>query len=84
VDDFVLATGQLHSVQQLVERAFAVVGLNWQHYVEHDAGLLTAVEPARLCGNPQKAKRVLGWENTVPFDELVKRLVDSEIAANRS
>jgi GDPmannose 4,6-dehydratase len=84
VDDFVLATGQLHSVQQLVERAFAVVGLNWRDYVEHDAGLLTAVEPGRLCGNPEKARRLLGWENTVPFDEMVNRLVDSQIEAAKN
>jgi GDPmannose 4,6-dehydratase len=79
VDEFVLATGQLHSVQQFVERAFAVLGLSWQDHVEHDAGLMTAVEPARLCGDPSKAKRVLGWENTVPFDALVERLVISQL-----
>jgi GDPmannose 4,6-dehydratase len=84
VDDFVLATGKLHSVEQLVERAFAVIGLNWLDYVEHDAGLVTAVEPARLCGNPDKARRVLGWENTVPFDAMVERLVVSQLEAANS
>ncbi len=79
VDDFVLATGILHSVEQLVARAFEVVGLNWRDYVEHDAGLMTAVEPARLCGNPAKANRVLGWRNTVPFEEMVERLVKSQL-----
>ena len=79
VDEFVLATGQLHSVQEFVERAFNVLGLNWQDYVEHDAGLMTAVEPARLCGDPSKAKRVLGWENTVPFESMVERLVISQL-----
>jgi GDPmannose 4,6-dehydratase len=81
VDEFVLATGKLHSVEQFVERAFAAIGMNWQEHVELDAGLVTAVEPARLCGNPEKASRVLGWENTVPFDEMVERLVDSQLDA---
>ncbi len=79
VDDFVLATGILHSVEQLVARAFTVVGLNWRDHVELDPKLITAVEPARLCGNPAKVKRVLGWENTVPFDEMVERLVVSQL-----
>ena len=79
VDDFVLATGQLHSVQDLVACAFAHIGRNWQDHVRHDAALVTAVEPNASCGNPTKAKRVLGWENTVPFPELVARLVDAEL-----
>jgi GDPmannose 4,6-dehydratase len=79
VDEFVLATGKLHSVEQFVARAFSVIGLNWRDYVEHDAGLVTAVEPARLLGNPEKAKRILGWENSVPFDTMVERLVVSQL-----
>ncbi len=80
VDDFVLATGQLHSVQDLVAAAFSHVGLNWQDHVRHDAALVTAVEPIASCGNPTKARRVLGWENTVAFPEMISRLVDSELA----
>ncbi len=80
VDDFVLATGQLHSVQDLVAGAFDHVGLRWQDHVRHDAALVTAVEPIASCGNPTKAKRVLGWENTVAFPNLVARLVDAELA----
>ena len=53
--------------------------MNWQHYVEHDAGLLTAVEPARLCGNPQKAKRVLGWTPIVGFRDLVAEMVNADM-----
>jgi len=79
VDDFILATGKLHSVEQFVARAFAVVGLKWEDFVELDPKLKTAVEPARLCGNPEKAKRLLGWENTVPFDTMVERLVVSQL-----
>lgn len=79
VDDFVLATGKPHTVQDLVVRAFAVVGLNWRDYVKFDSALVSNVEPVAPCGNPAKARRLLGWENTVPFDEMVARLVESEL-----
>ncbi len=79
VDDFILATGQLHSVEQLVASAFDCLGLNWRDYVRHDAALLTTVEPVAPCGNPSKAKRQLGWQNTVPFKDMIARLVESEM-----
>jgi GDPmannose 4,6-dehydratase len=79
VDEFVLATGVLHSVQEFVEHAFAAVGLNWRDHVEYDSNLITPVEPAHLCGNPAKARRGLGWENTVPFAAMVERLVASQL-----
>jgi GDPmannose 4,6-dehydratase len=47
--------------------------------VKHDEALVMAVEPIAACGNPTKARRMLGWENTVPFTEMVARLVDSEL-----
>lgn len=79
VDDFVLATGRLHSVEELVAHAFAAVGLEWRDYVKFDSNLVTTVEPMAPCGNPAKAKRLLGWENTVPFEEMIARLVESEL-----
>ncbi|HWL15390.1 MAG TPA: GDP-mannose 4,6-dehydratase, partial [Opitutus sp.] len=79
VDDFVLATGELHSVADLVRCAFDCVGLNWHDHVRHDAALVTSVEPVAPCGNPGKAHRILGWRNTVPFKEMVARLVESEL-----
>ncbi|MEO6003550.1 MAG: GDP-mannose 4,6-dehydratase [Opitutus sp.] len=79
VDDFVLATGKLHSVADLVACAFEHLGLQWRDYVRYDAGLLSSVEPVAPCGNPGKAGRVLGWRNTVPFKEMVALLVDSEL-----
>lgn len=79
VDDFVLATGQLKSVKDLTAGAFACVGLNWEDYVRYDAGLVTAVEPVAPCGNPAKAKQNLGWENSIGFDEMISRLVESEL-----
>lgn len=79
VDDYVLATGKLNSVENLVAAAFACVELNWKDYVKYDASLLTQVEPVSSCGNPSKAKRLLGWENSVPFEEMIRRLVESEM-----
>ena len=78
VDDFVLATGELHSVEEYVEAAFSSVGLSWRDYVEYDSSLLTTVEPIAPCGNPGKARRLLGWRNTVGFGEIAARLVRSE------
>ncbi len=78
VDDYVLATGRLHSVEQLVATAFRVFGLNWHDYVKFDSNLVMTVEPVASCGNPTKAKRLLGWENTVPFEQMIERLVKSE------
>lgn len=79
VDDFILATGVLHSVEDLVDGAFKAVGLDWHDYVKYDQKLVMTVEPMAPCGNPGKAKRLLGWENTMPFAEMVSRLVESEI-----
>jgi GDPmannose 4,6-dehydratase len=78
-DEFVLATGRLHSVEELVRAAFAAVDLDWRPHVAFDGRLVAAVEPAALCGNPAKAGRLLGWENTVPFEEMVVRLVRAEL-----
>jgi GDPmannose 4,6-dehydratase len=79
VDDFVLATGRLHSVEELVAHAFRSVGLNWRDYTHQDAALFTAVEPVAPCGNPGKAGLALGWKNSVPFEEMAARLVESEL-----
>ncbi|MEO7599004.1 MAG: GDP-mannose 4,6-dehydratase [Opitutus sp.] len=79
VDDFVLATGSLNSVSDLVACAFAHVGLNWRDCVRYDPALVSSVEPVAPCGNPGKAGRVLGWRNTVPFKEMVALLVESEL-----
>jgi len=80
VDDFVLATGVLHSVEDLVSCAFEAVGLNYKDYVKQDPNLFTSVEPVAPCGNPSKANRTLGWKNKVPFKEMIHRLVESELS----
>ena len=78
VDDFVLATGEMHTVEEYTEATFTALGLNWRDHVKFDSNLLTTVEPVAPCGNPGKAKRLLGWRNTVPFAEIAVRLVKSE------
>jgi len=79
VDDFILATGELHTVENFVDAAFKAVELNWRDHVTFDQGLVTTVEPVSPCGNPGKARRLMGWENTVKFNEMVARLVESEM-----
>ena len=78
VDDFILATGKLHSVEERVQNAFQSVGLQWRDYVKFDPDLVTTVEPIAPCGNPSKAQRLLGWQNTVGFEEMIERLVAAE------
>ena len=79
VDDFILATGMLHSVEDLLTHAFEVVGLNWRDHVQYDRNLVNTIEPVAPCGNPAKARRLLGWENTLAFKEIMARLVESEL-----
>ncbi len=78
-DDYVVATGENHSVQEYVEKAFAQVGLNWQDYVKQDEAFMRPAEVDTLLGDATKAKKVLGWAPKVSFDELVKMMVDSEL-----
>ncbi len=79
-DDYVIATGVTHSVQQLVETAFAHAGLDWEKYVRVDSQFLRPAEVDHLIGDASKAKRVLGWEPTVSFTQLVAMMVDADIA----
>jgi GDPmannose 4,6-dehydratase len=78
-DDFVVATGISHSVRQLVEVAFATVGLEWQKYVKFDQSLVRPAEVEHLIGDSTKARSVLGWEPTVDFGGLVKMMVDADL-----
>ncbi len=78
--DFVIASGTLHSVEDLVELAFAHVGLDWHDHVEVDESLLRgAAELHDLVGDATKARRELGWEPKVGFDDLVRLLVDAAV-----
>ncbi len=79
-DEYVIATGVTHSVRDLVEIAFAHVGLEWSEYVHIDESLVRGkAELHNLVGDPSKARARLGWEPTMSFDELVQLLVDAEL-----
>jgi GDPmannose 4,6-dehydratase len=79
-DDYVIATGQSHSVRELVEAAFGHAGLEWQNYVRIDPALLRPAEVDHLVGDASKAKRVLGWSPTITFEQLVGKMVDADLA----
>lgn len=79
-DDFVIATGEIHTVKEFVEEAFAVVGLDWKDYVETNASFIPPVQTGPLLGDPTKAKKVLKWEAETKFKELVKIMVHSDLA----
>ncbi|MGM7719639.1 GDP-mannose 4,6-dehydratase [Metabacillus sp. Hm71] len=78
-DDYVIATGETHSVKELVEIAFSYVGLDWKKYVVIDPKLIRPAEVDILLGDPQKAKEKLGWNLEVSFEELIKMMVDSDL-----
>ena len=82
-DDYVLATGEMHSVKEFLEAAFSYVGLDWEKYTHHDTRYDRPSEVEQLLGNPAKAKTVLGWEPKVRFDELVKMMMDADLALAR-
>jgi GDPmannose 4,6-dehydratase len=82
-DDFVVATGEAHSVREFVTAAFAHLGLDWEKYVEIDSRYLRPTEVDYLMGNPQKANRTLGWKPKVTFDELVRVMVDNDLELAR-
>lgn len=80
-DDYVIATGQTHSVKELLEVAFACVGLDWNKYVEIDPRLVRPAEVDYLCGDASKALRELGWKPRVQFKELIEMMVESDLKA---
>jgi GDPmannose 4,6-dehydratase len=78
-DDYVIATGEAHSVRELVEIAFARVGLDWQEHVVIDPKLVRPAEVDLLLGDARKAREQLGWKPRVAFRELVERMVDADL-----
>lgn len=78
-EDYVIATGEAHSVQEFVEKAFDVVGLDWQEYVKVDKRFFRPLDVPCLVGDYSKAKKKLGWEPRVKFDELVKIMVREDL-----
>jgi GDPmannose 4,6-dehydratase len=79
-DDYVIATGETYSVREFLQESFSYVGLNWQDYVKVDPKYFRPAEVDLLLGNPSKAKKVLGWKPRVSFKELVRMMVDADLA----
>jgi GDPmannose 4,6-dehydratase len=77
-DDYVLATGETHSVQEFLETAFTYAGLDWRDYVKIDPRYFRPAEVDLLIGDYSKAKEKIGWETTVRFEELVRMMVDAD------
>lgn len=77
--DFVVATGVSRSVRELVETAFSYVGLDWRDHVRTDAALLRPAEVEQLVGDASRARKLLGWEPSVDFHALVRRMVDADL-----
>lgn len=83
-DDFVVATGETHSVEDFVEAAFAAAGVeDWHSYVEIDPALVRPADAAEMVGDASKAHRLLGWAPTVTFDGLVARMVEHDLGLLR-
>jgi GDPmannose 4,6-dehydratase len=79
-DDYVVATGLAHSVRELVEVAFARVGVDWQRHVRQDPAFLRPAEVDHLIGDPTKARTVLGWQPSIDFKGLIEMMVDADLA----
>ena len=80
-DDYVVSTGEVHSVRELCEIAFSHVGLDYRDYVVQDCENFRLADRSLLVGNPAKAKRLLGWEPTVTFENLIRMMVDADLRA---
>jgi len=77
-NDYVLATGESHSVTDWLDIAFSRAGLQWEDHVETDNSMFRSTDPCMLLGNPQKAENELGWKRTVGFEELVDLMFDAD------
>jgi len=77
--DFVIASGKTHTVRDLVRIAFEHVGLDWQKYTVQDPKFIRPAEVDLLLGDPSKARRLLGWEPEVSFEELIRMMVDADL-----
>ena len=79
-DDYVIATGETHSVREFVELAFGLAGLNYRDYVKVDESLRRPSEVNLLCGDYAKAKQAFGWEPTIKFEALVRMMVEADLS----
>jgi len=80
-DDYVVATGETHTVREFLAEAFAYLGLNWREFVEIDPKYYRPTEVDLLIGDPGKAKEKLGWEAKTRFKELAQLMVDADMRA---
>jgi len=80
-DDYVIGTGEAHSVQEFLESAFAYVGLDWKKFVEIEPRYFRPTETDSLLADASKAQRILGWKPKVTFEELVRIMVDADMEA---
>jgi GDPmannose 4,6-dehydratase len=78
-DDYVIATGEMHTVREFAELAFKRVGLDWEKYVRFDSHLCRPTEVDALCGDATKARQILGWSPMVSFEGLVNKMVDADL-----
>ncbi|MCZ6603127.1 MAG: GDP-mannose 4,6-dehydratase, partial [Planctomycetota bacterium] len=78
-EDYVIATGEMHTVQDVAELAYAHVGLDWKDHVVVDKGLFRPAEVDQLMGDASKAKKELGWEPEVSFEDLIRTMVDADL-----
>jgi len=82
-DDYVIATGQTHSIREFLDLAFERVGLDWNKYVEIDKRYLRPTEVDLLRGDPSRARKVLGWEPKVGFEQLAAMMIDADLELAR-
>lgn len=82
-DDFIIASGQLHSVEEFVACAFGVLGLDWQKYVQEDPRLIFKAVKSNLQGNNEKLRTLTGWQPTVSFEEMIKIMMEAHEDAAR-
>jgi GDPmannose 4,6-dehydratase len=83
-EDYILATGETHSIREFLDLAFSHAGLMWEDWTETDPALVRPVDVGQLVGNPSRAKQKLGWEPRTSFDELVKMMVDAQREKRRN
>jgi GDPmannose 4,6-dehydratase len=78
-DDFVIGTGQLHTLQDLCETAYQCVNRDWHESVVSDPALVRPLEPGLTVADPSRARKQLGWEPTVSFDQMVRKMVEAQM-----
>ena len=82
--DYLFASGVLHSVQDVVEVAFAAVGLDWRRHVRQDPRFLRPAEPSNLVGNASRAREHLGWMPEISFERLIAEMTRAELTGIRA